>query len=440
MIHNPKKRNLQFSREFKKYFANTGWLYLDKMFKFCIGFSVFVYLTRYLGPYNFGILTYSQTIIGIFVAISTLDLTNGGIFLRHLVDGKKDISVLLGTITLLTLITSILSIITIFICFFSMKYESAHTIIYILSFSIIFQNLNLIFIDYFQSIVQSKYTMFAGAISLIISSLIKLYLIYINASLNTIAIAILFDSIFLAITLFFFYYKYKKTIGLWSFDFLILKEFIKSAIPLTLVAISSFIYTRIDQLMIKNMLSIESVGHYSAAVYLSEIFYIIPTIITFSVFTKVAELKKDNNIEYKNIFLKIYSLLVWIAIPATILTILFGNQIIYILYGDDFIKSVNVLKILSLGFIFISINLLFVKFLYVEGFEKKYLSRTIFGVMINILLNYLLISNYGINGAALATVITLFILCYVYDFADAELIKSYYLKIKCLDPRVIFKT
>ena len=44
---------------------------------------------------------------------------------------------------------------------------------------------------------------------------------------------------------------------------------------------------------------------------------------------------------------------------------------------------------------------------------------------------------YGINGAAIATVITLFSICYLYDLTDKELMKFYSRKIKCFNPRRI---
>jgi len=432
-----KKKILDLNGEIKNYAVNTGWIFLDKLIKLSFGFFVYIYLTRYLGPYNLGVLAYSQTIIAIFVAISTLGLTNGGILLKNLVEGKNKSTTLLGTITFLTMITSLVSIITLSIWIYFTDHEPTHTIIHILSISIIFQNLNMIFIDYFQSIVLSKYSALAGILSMLVSSAIKVSLIYFEASLSTFAVAIIFDSFFSTTILFIFYLKYRKNICIWDFNFTILKQFLRSAIPLTLAALSALLYTRIDQLMIKSMLGIESLGNYSIAIYLTEIFYVIPTIISFSLFTKMVELRTRSNGNYFKFLLRIYSLLVWIALPLTILLFLLSNKIIMILYGGIYPQAGGALKILSLCLIFNSINLISIKILYVEGFEKKYVYRTIFGIIINILLNYLLIPIYGINGAAIATVITLFSICYLYDLTDKELMKFYSLKIKCFNPRRI---
>ena len=66
--------------------------------------------------------------------------------------------------------------------------------------------------------------------------------------------------------------------------------------------------------------------------------------------------------------------------------------------------------------------------------EKKYLFKNLLGVFVNIFLNYFLIKSYGALGAAYATLITLFIVNYVYDLLDKDLRRFYYLKLICFLP------
>jgi O-antigen/teichoic acid export membrane protein len=49
---------------------------------------------------------------------------------------------------------------------------------------------------------------------------------------------------------------------------------------------------KIDQVMIKEMLGAEQVGHYAAAVRLSEAWYFVPMAITSSVFPAIINAKK----------------------------------------------------------------------------------------------------------------------------------------------------
>jgi O-antigen/teichoic acid export membrane protein len=125
---------------------------------------------------------------------------------------------------------------------------------------------------------------------------------------------------------------------------------------------------------------------------------------------------------------------IWFAIVVAISLSFFSNEIINILYGQEYIESVKILRVLSFSIIFASISAVFVKILYAENYEKKYLFKNLLGVFVNIFLNYFLIKSYGALGAAYATLITLFIVNYVYDLLDKDLRRFYYLKLICFLP------
>ena len=425
-----KIKKLKSNNEFMKYFNNTSWLFFDKIFKMGVGFFVIIYLTRYLGPERFGLLSYSQSFVSIFMAFASLGLSS--VVIRELIKFPEKRDVLLGTAFYLTLFTSLLSIVFI-IGFNTFLFEDdkSNILTIIIAFTIIFQNLNMIIDNYFQYKVLSKYVVYVTTIGFISSSILKIILIYFEADLIYFAYALLFDSVVLSFGFIYIYLKQDLSIVKWRFDLNIAKEFLRVAWPLILVAVSAFIYTRIDQIMIKHMVGDEAVGNYAAAIRVSELFYFIPGIIVTSLFPKLVELKKENEERYLDLLEKMYRLVVWISIPIAIGIYIFSDMIVDILYGSQYSQASGILAILAWGIIFASISAVFVKILYVEHYEKKYLYKNIFGVILNTLLNYLLIGLYGVNGAAVATLFTLFSVSYIFDLFDKELRKFYYLKFKC---------
>jgi O-antigen/teichoic acid export membrane protein len=433
-----KLKALRLNSEFMRYFNNTSWLFFDRIFKVFVGFLVIMYLTQYLGPKNFGVLSYSQSFVSIFMAFSSLGLSS--IIVRELIKYPEKIDLLLGTTFYLTLFTSLFSIVAIgLLNSFYFEDSVSNTLVFIISISIIFQNLNIVIDSYFQYKVLSKYIVYATSIGFLISSALKILLIYNKAELIYFAYALLFDSVVLSLGFIYIYKKQNLNIFSWKFDFRMAKYFLKIAWPLVWVAVSVFIYTRIDQVMIKHMIGDEAVGNYAAAIKVSELFYFIPGIIVSSLFPKLVELKKENEAQYLNLLEKMYRLVIWISIPIAMGIFIFSDMIVNMLYGVDYKEAGRILSILSWGIIFIAVGTVFVKILYVEQYEKKYLYKSMLGVLVNTLLNYFLIKVYGVRGAAFSTLITLFIINYIYDLSDKDLRKFYFLKIKSLSPYPLSK-
>ena len=410
---------------FMKYFKNTSWLFFERILKMIIGFFIIVLLTRYLGPEKFGLLSYAQSYVGIFIAFATLGIDV--ILVREITKDKKNSNKLIGTAFFLKIFVSIFAIFIIFIINSFMSDNEAVLLISIISFILFFQSFNTID-NFFQANVISKYSVLVNTFAFILSASIKLALIYLETDLIYFAYALVLDSIFIVIGYIYIYTKQKQSLLKWRFDKGIAIFFLKSGWPLMLVALAAFIYTRTDQIMLKHMVDNEAVGNYAVAIKLSEVFYFVPLLIAQSIFPKIIEMKEKSEKEYFSLLEKLYKLVVWSAIPIAMIFFLFSDTIVSILYGSQFSEASSVLSILAFAIVFNAIGIITTKVLYVEHYERKYLYRSILGVFVNIGLNFYLIPLYGLNGAAIATLITLFIIYYIYDVFDRDLHRFYYLK------------
>jgi O-antigen/teichoic acid export membrane protein len=151
-------------------------------------------------------------------------------------------------------------------------------------------------------------------------------------------------------------------------------------------------------------------------------------------YPKLIEVKQESEEKYLLLLEKSYRFVVWVSFPIILFMSLGSDFIVDLLYGVKFTASSEILVVLTWCMFFASIGSVFVKVLYIEHYEKKYLYKSIFGVIVNIILNFILIRLYGVIGAAYATLITLFFVNYVYDLLDKDLRKFYYLKFKCFIP------
>lgn len=78
-----------------KYAKNTSWLMGEKILRMFMGLFVGIWVARYLGPEQFGLLSYAQSFVFLFTAIATLGLDS--IVVRELVRNGSQRDILLGT-------------------------------------------------------------------------------------------------------------------------------------------------------------------------------------------------------------------------------------------------------------------------------------------------------------------------------------------------------
>jgi O-antigen/teichoic acid export membrane protein len=430
-----KLKKLQNNKVFIQYLNNTSWLMAEKLLKLGLGFVVLALLVRHLGPKGFGLLAYAQSFVGVFVAFTTLGLEV--ILVRELTKHKAENNKILGTGLILKVIASIFAI---FVVLTISKYiddQDVRVLTNIVSFTLLFQSLNLGLDTYFQANIKSKKTAISNTVAFILSSIVKIILVYINAKVIYFAYALVFDGLIITLAYIYIYTKQEHSIFSLAFDKAIATSFIKNGWPMMVVAMAVFVYTRVDQIMILHMVGSEAVGFFAAALRVSELCYFIPLFIAQSVFPKIVQLKEQGNIdEYFRFLENLYKLVLWISIPITISVILFSDLIVKILYGSMFNESIKILSVLAFCLIFISIGSVSAKLFYVEGFERKYMKRSLLGMLINIGLNFIFISAFGAIGAAYSTLITLFFIHYIYDLFDKEIRKYYYLKLICFIPKL----
>lgn len=424
-ILNDKVKKLKLSAGFKKYFLNTSWLFFERIIGMVVTLFVGVYVARYLGPSNFGLLSYAGSFVGLFSAIATLGLDN--IVVRELVKDEKKRDELLGTTFFLKFIGSIFMVIIITIAVrFTNNDNFTNLLIFIIAIGTIFQSFNVINF-YFQAKVLSKYMVYAQIFTTILCAAIRLLLIYFNMGLIYFAMVTLLQSIILASGLVAMYIKQKSSLFKWRPKFDLARCLLKDSWPLILSGVAISIYLRIDQVMIKEMLDAEAVGNYAVAIRLSVIWYFIPVAITNSLFPAIISAKKISEKLYYERLQKLYDLMIWLAIGIALPATFLADNIIRLLFGTQYQYAAGALKIHIWAGVFVFFGVARGSWIITENLQKISFQYIIWGALINIALNYYLIPLYGINGAAIATLGAQFVAAYFAAYFFKPVRKSCYM-------------
>jgi O-antigen/teichoic acid export membrane protein len=422
------------------YVRNTSWLFAEKALRMFVGLFVGIWVARYLGPEKFGLFNYAVSFVGLFSAFATLGLHV--IVVRELVKKDSNEGEILGTAFIMKLVGAIISLILIAVTLYFTSNDQATTIlIFIIASSTVLQSFNVI--DYyFQSKVMSKYVVYANIISLFISSILKIYFIFINASLNYFAWLVLFDSFILICGLIYFFARKNPNFNLNNIVFkkTVAVALLKDCWPLILSTVVVSVYMKIDQVMIKNMLDSEAVGQYAAAVRLSEAWYVLPSVIVSSVFPAILNAREANKDLYFQRLQKLYDLMVWLAISIAVPVTFFADEIVTLLYGEAFNQTSYVLMLHIWTAVFVFLGFAFSRYLVAESLTKKSFYRALLGALSNVLLNYILIPKYGITGAAVATLIGQLVSNYLYDIIDKDLHVQFKMKTMSIFPIHIIKS
>lgn len=408
---------------FMKYFKNTSWLFAEKILRMVVGLFVGIWVARYLGPEQFGLFSYAQSFVGLFTAIATLGLD--GIVVRELVKDESKANTLLGTAFYLKLVGgfAVLLILAIAINFTSND-QYTNILIFIIASATIFQSFNVIDF-YFQSKTLSRYVVFANIISLFVSSIVKVVLILNEAPLIAFAYVILFDSFVLAMGFVYFYFKNNLSCNLWKFDKIMAIRLLKDSWPLIFGSIAASIYMRIDQVMIKEMMNSEAVGYYAVSSKLSDLWLFITVLITKSLLPSIISAKKQSDKLFVYRMQYLYSILVKIAFFISVFITFFAQDIVRLLYGEQYLKSIPILVIYVWSIIFIYLSNASTSYFLAENMQLHASMRLVFGAIINIILNIYWIESCGSIGAAYATLVSYSFSSYFYNLIFKNTYKNF---------------
>lgn len=181
-----------------------------------------------------------------------------------------------------------------------------------------------------------------------------------------------------------------------------------------LVAIT--VYVNADTTMIGFMLDEHNVGLYATAV---KIYTIVKHIMAAVIASATARLSyyylNGKKPEFDSLLEKMGKGLIMLCLPAMTGLFMTSSDVIALLAGSEYVGSIIPLKILSFSIVCATLGSFYSNYgLIIARREITVLIVTVLSALINILLNVFLIPAFGINGAAITTLISelfVFVVC-----------------------------
>ncbi|MCE2698339.1 MAG: flippase [Nostocales cyanobacterium LE14-WE4] len=422
---------LKSSDRFRGIIANTGWLFADRILRMGVGLFVGVWVARYLGVQQFGVFNYATAFVALFSTLSTLGLD--AIVVRSIVREPEKRLQILGTTFWLKLIGGIAALVLAVSSIIVVRHDDQLTIslVAILASVGIFQAFDTIDL-WFQSQVQSKYTVIAKNTAFVIIALVKVTLISIHAPLIAFACTSLGEVSLGAIGLIISYKIRGYSPWLWPWSSPLAKTLLKESWPLILSGLSVMIYMRIDQIMLGQMIGDKAVGLYSAATRISEVWYFIPVAIASSVSPAIYAAKEVSEALYYQRIKQLIRMLVLISLVISVPMSLMSGKLITILFGNGYAEAGKILAIHIWASLFVFMGVATSPWFIAEGLTEFSFHRTLIGAVVNVVLNFLLIPSYGGIGAAIATVIAYAIAAFLANGLNSKTHRIFIIQLKSL--------
>jgi len=399
--------------------GNIGWLGADRVLRMLGGVIVGTAVARYLGPGQFGVLNYALAIYGLFNLFSNLGLDS--LVVRDVALLPESESDLLGTSFFLKAGTSVITTGAAILgtWLFHPHDSTLVVIVGLLSFASIAQGFDVV--DYFfQAKTRSQFSVIPRTVVFIAASLARVVAIFLHSSLLIFAwiaaLEILFSELGLAVA----YFAYHRPAKRWRFHAPRARVLLVESWPLLLATLLVMIYMRTDQIMLGALAGPVAVGHYSAAIKLSEIWYSLPAIICSSVMPRLVPLLHSAPALYYRRLQRLYDLMVCLSLTVAIATAFVGPLAVRLLYGASYAPASSVLIIHIWTGLFVYAGCVSGQQLVQEKLTRIELQRAGLGAVVNVVLNYLLIPRYGVIGSAYATLVAQATAAYLADALDSR--------------------
>jgi len=397
----PLRARVEASETLRRLVPNAGWLLADKVARMTLGLWVSVWVARYLGPEDYGRFSFGIAFVVLFSPIATLGFER--IAVRELVHDADRAHEVLGSAFAVRLVGGALA------CLAAVGVlqlvrpgdTAALTMVAIMSGVMVVQSLDVL--DYWnQARMRARTTVLATSVAFLLFVAIRIALILNHAPLVAFAWAWAGEFAAGSLLLLVAYRLEKQPLPAWRPTRARVTQLLRDGWPLLLSGAMVMIYTRIDQILLRQLAGERELGVYAAAVRMVEVWYFLPISIVAASFPSIVGARKVNEELLRARMQKLYRLHAMIAYTIALPTTLLAPWIVRVLYGPGYERAAPMLAVLVWALLFTSLGVVRGAFLLAMNWLWTYLVTVAAGLVVNVLLNLWLIPRYGGMGAVIA--------------------------------------
>lgn len=415
-------------------FKNAAWVIGCKIAQSLINFVIGLMTVRYLGPSNYGVLSYAMSVVAFAVPIMQLGLNH--VLVRELVKSPEREGQILGTALMINIISSIFCMIgtVAFVAIADGGDKEIILVCALYSLTLLFQATEITQF-WFQSKLRSKYTSIAMLSAYIVVALYKVYLLATQKDVSWFALSNVLDYFLISIILMVMYKKVGgQRLGVnWQTG----REMLSRSKYYIIPSLMVMIFQHTDRIMIKLMIGEAETGVYSAAITCIGITGFVFAAVIDSARPVILEAKEKDQVLYETRVAQLYSIITCMSVGQGIVMTLFAKPIVHLLYGSEYAKAASILAVAVWYVTFSYYGSVRAVWILAEEKQKYLIGINMAGAMANVTLNYFLIPVWGAVGAAVASLITQFFTNVIIGFIFKPIRENNILMVRSWNPKVL---
>lgn len=190
-------------------------------------------------------------------------------------------------------------------------------------------------------------------------------------------------------------------------NFKLIGPILKLSWPLGVLQLLGAIMINTDMIALGWFRTPEELGYYGVGQKIILLLYVAPALLASGVFPVFSRLAGVANEKFRVLFEKALSVSELLAMPIAVGGIVLAPKIILMLgFGAEYLPGATALAILMGTLVIVFPSTIFSNALFAYNQQKKFMRFVLIGVISNIVLDILFIPRWGIEGSAVATVLS----------------------------------
>lgn len=357
-------------------------------------------MAKYIGPDNFGKLTFTSSL---FIFVQTLSWFGTQNILFKRLSTNVSSGLRLSYSSKMIRINIYLLTSSLILAYLWWKTDLTTFIYGLGSFTASYFIINDIYSIYNNSQLKSHINTLANIVGTILALIVRFFLVHYEAHVNLMIIPIIILALVpYLIKKYYFsftnittkYSKFRNKRHRVKYN----RYLLQAGSALVISTVSITLYTQIANILLANLISFKDLGIYNVGVTLGGAWGFISVALITSFFSEIYSSKSyELDLSYLK---KLHILIFMVTLCVLICTYIFGEWFIQKIYGDEFVQASKVLPIVVIATMFSGFGTIANRYLIKENGYRYISIKTIIIALSSIPMYLILISHYGTIGAA----------------------------------------